>query len=132
VGGSPSAIALASPTVTIGTAPNCCSATFALPVNVAGNFCIGYQAVAQNVFLCNLNSGAGGVAFYRDLVNGPVTLKQSGLVATPSWHVNCQLSSPGFVTPVMGTSGLPALGATFNLTLSEAWHDLGIDLIKRV
>jgi hypothetical protein len=120
VGGSPSATALASTTMTIGAAANFYTATFASPVNVTGNFYIGYQTAAQNVFLCNLNSGAGGVAFYRDLVNGPVNWTQSALVDTPSWRVSCQSSSPGFATPVMGTSGLPSLGATFNLTLSDA------------
>jgi hypothetical protein len=95
-------------------------ATFSAPVTVNGNFYIGYETQAQNVYLCNLNSGTGGVAFYRDTVNGPVNWTQSNLVDTPSWRVQCQSTSSGFLTPAIGINGLPRLGTTYNLTLADA------------
>jgi hypothetical protein len=120
VGGAPSATALATTTMTIGASAGFYTATFASPVSVNGNFYVGYETAAQNVYLSNLNSGTGGVAFYRDLVNGPTNWTQSNLVDTPSWRVNCQSSSTGFKEPAMGNTGLPSVGNTFDLTLSDA------------
>jgi len=119
VGGSPSATAVASTTMTIGASANFYTATFASPVNVSGNFYIGYQTSAQNVYLCNLNSGTGGVAFYRDLANGPTNWTQSGLVDTPSWRVNCTGGANG-LTPSLGNDGLPILNSSYDVTLSDA------------
>tara|TARA_R110002096_G_scaffold40961_6_gene111180 strand:- start:615 stop:2510 length:1896 start_codon:yes stop_codon:yes gene_type:complete len=119
VGGVPSALALASTTMTIGAAANFYTATFASPVNVTGNFYIGYETSAQNVYLCNLNSGTGGIAFYRDLVNGPNAWTASGLVDTPSWRVNCTGGASGIV-PSLSHVGLPILNSSYDVTLSGA------------
>ena len=119
VGGVPSATALASTTMTIGAAANFYTATFASPVNVTGNFYVGYETSAQNVYLCNLTAGTGGVAFYRDLVNGPAAWTQSGLVDTPSWRVNC--TGPGTsLVPSLASASLPKLGSSYSVTLADA------------
>jgi choice-of-anchor B domain-containing protein len=119
VGGAPSASALASTTMTIGASANFYTATFASPVSVTGNFYIGYETSAQNVYLCNLNSGSGGVSYYRDLVSGPTNWTQSGLVNTPSWSVNCT-GGAGGLTPSLGHVGLPILNSSYDVTLSNA------------
>ena len=78
------------------------------------------EAPGSTVVMSTSNSGTGGVAFYRDTVNGPFNWTQSNLVDTPSWRVQCQSTSSGFLTPAIGINGLPRLGTTYNLTLADA------------
>ncbi|MFN3241604.1 MAG: hypothetical protein ACE37K_08850 [Planctomycetota bacterium] len=118
IGGVPSATALASTTITIGAAQQFYTATFAAPVTVTGNFYIGYETIAQNVYICSLNSGASGVGFYRDPVNGPINWTQSQLVTAPSYIVNCT-GQGAQLTPAIGNSGLPQLGTSYSITLSD-------------
>lgn len=119
VGGVPSSIPLATTTIAIGPGQSFYTATFASPVNVNGNFYVGYETQAQNVYVCTLNSGANGIGFYRDQVNGPVAWTQSALVTTPSWRVNCVAGS-NFLTPAMGANGLPQLGTSYSPTVTDA------------
>ncbi len=114
-GGGPSGTPLASTTITVGTTPGFYTATFATPVNVSGTFYIGYENSPGGI-ISNLNSGATGTGFYRDAVSG--SWSQSSLVQRPSWRVDCGGSS-GFATPEIGNAGLPSLGTSYDLTLSN-------------
>ncbi|MFK7741095.1 MAG: S8 family serine peptidase [Planctomycetota bacterium] len=118
-GGAPSATALASTTVQVGAAQGFYTATLSTPVNVTGDFYIGFDTIAQNIYVTTLTSGASGIGFYRDPVNGPTAWTQSGLVQNPAWIVNC--TGPGTqLAPSIGNSGLPQLGSSYGVTLSDA------------
>ena len=117
VNGVPSAQPIASTTMTIGATQQFYTATFSAPVNVTGVFYVGYETIAQNVYVCTLNGGAAGVGFYRDPVNGPAAWTQSGLVTAPSYRVSC--SGANSVTPLLGNSGAPQLGGSYAVTLSD-------------
>ena len=119
VGGAPASSPIAQTNITIGPAQQFYTATFATPVNVNGNFYVGYETVAQNVYVCTLNSGATGVGFYRDFVNGPANWTQSVLVQRPSYRVNCSGQGTA-LTPQIGNVGLPKLGANYSVTLADA------------
>lgn len=118
-GGVPSATAIATTTITIGAAQAFYTATFSSPVNVTGDFYIGYETQAQNVYISTLNNGSGGVGFYRDLVAGPVAWTQSQLVSAPSWRVDCVPQS-NILTPAMSATGLPQLGTSYSPAVSDA------------
>lgn len=118
-GGVPSATPIASTTITIGAAQAFYTATFAAPVSVTGNFYVGYETQAQNVYVCTLSNGANGIGFYRDQVNGPANWTQSQLVTSPSWRINCAQQS-NFLTPAMSASGLPQLGTSYSPSVSDA------------
>ncbi|MGK0203222.1 MAG: hypothetical protein ACI9S9_002300, partial [Planctomycetota bacterium] len=66
-----------------------------------------------------LTGGATGTGFYRDIPNGPAGWTQSGLVTNPSWRVNCTSPSSN-LTPALSNGGLPTLGSSYNVTLSDA------------
>ncbi|MGK0433681.1 MAG: hypothetical protein ACJA0V_002831 [Planctomycetota bacterium] len=117
--GAPEATALASTTMTVNAAPGFYTATFNPPVVITGSFYLGFDTTAQNAYINNLNSGAGGVGFYRDLANGPTNWTQSGLVQNPSWIVNCQAAGSGLV-PRMSITGMPQLGMTYQPTVDDA------------
>ncbi|MEC7726530.1 MAG: choice-of-anchor J domain-containing protein [Planctomycetota bacterium] len=117
VNGVPSATPVASTTMTIGAAQQFYTATFSSPVTVNGNFYVGYETIAQNVYVCTLAAGASGVGFYRDPVNGPAAWTQSGLVTAPSYRVNC--AGAASLTPTLGSSGLPQLGGSYTVTLAD-------------
>ena len=115
-GGSPAATPLATTTMTIGTTPGFYTATFAVPVAVSGTFYIGYENSPGGI-ISNLNAGTTGTGYYRTAVSG--SWSQSSLVQRPSWRVGCG-GSAGFATPELGSSGLPALGASYDVTLAMA------------
>ncbi|MGB1220478.1 MAG: hypothetical protein ACPG43_03005, partial [Alcanivoracaceae bacterium] len=102
--GAPDATAAASTTMTVDATAGFYTATFNPPITVTGTFYLGFDTTAQNAYLSNLNSGASGVGFYRDLANGPNNWTQSGLVQNPSWIVNCQSGGTGLV-PHMSSNG---------------------------
>ncbi|HIE70576.1 MAG TPA: hypothetical protein EYP98_10575 [Planctomycetes bacterium] len=118
-GSNPGSVALASTTITIGPTSGFYTATFSSPVNVTGDFCIGVDSSAQTVYINSLTSGANGVGFYRDLVNGPNAWTQSGLTNFPSWKVSCTGAGAN-LTPALGNVGVPTLNTTYNVTLADA------------
>lgn len=118
-GSNPGSVALASTTITIGPTSGFYTATFSSPVNVTGDFCIGVDSSAQTVYINSLTSGASGVGFYRDLVNGPNAWTQSGLTDFPSWKVSCTGAGAN-LTPALGNVGVPTLNTTYNVTLADA------------
>ncbi|MGK0203009.1 MAG: serine protease AprX, partial [Planctomycetota bacterium] len=118
-GSFPSATALASTTITVLAAQGFYTATFNPPVAVNGDYCIGVDSTAQTVYINTLTGGATGTGFYRDIPNGPAGWTQSGLVTNPSWRVNCTSPSSN-LTPALSNGGLPTLGSSYNVTLSDA------------
>ena len=115
-GGGPSTTPLATTTITVGTTPGFYTATFSTPVAVSGTFYIGYENSPGGV-ISTLTSGASGIGFYRTAVTG--NWNQSGIVARPSWRVDCGQGS-GFSGPEIGNVGLPGIGSTYDVTVSRA------------
>ena len=115
-GGSPASAPLASTTITVNTAPGFYTATFASPVTVNGTFYVGYENSPGGI-ISQLTSGQNGTGFYRTAVTG--NWSQSNLVTRPSFKVNCS-QAPTFATPAVGNAGLPSLGGSYDVTLSDA------------
>jgi|GEM_PF-419490 len=118
VNGFPSATPIASTNITIGATQQFYTATFSAPVTVNGVFYVGYETIAQNVYVCTMTAGAAGVGFYRDPVNGPAAWTQSGLITAPAYRVNCIGSNS--LTPALGNNGVPQLNGSYTVTLSDA------------
>ena len=115
-GGSPSTTPLATSTITVNQAAGFYTATFNPPVSVSGTFYIGYENTPSG-YISNLTSGTPGVGYFR--TPGPGNWTQSGLVDFPSWRVNCT-PVPQFLVPSLGNNGLPVIGGTYDLTVSDA------------
>lgn len=116
IGGLPSPAALASTTMQVGVTPGFYTATFPAPVPVSGDFYIGVDGSTGNVVVPTLASGDNGVAFFRNAISPNWAL--SGLVQFPSYRVNCITSATA--TPEIGNSVRPVIGATYDVTLSDA------------
>jgi len=119
VGGVPGATPIASTTVTVGPTAQFYTATFATPVPVSGTFYLGLDSSSNNVVISSLTAGASGIGFYRDQVNGPANWTQSGLVDRPCYRVQCT-GAGTFLTPAVGNAGLPQLGGSYDVTLTDA------------
>ncbi|MCR9244969.1 MAG: hypothetical protein NXI31_08045 [bacterium] len=115
-GGGPASAPIASTNITVGTTPGFYTATFNPPVAVNGTFYIGYVNTPSGI-ISNLSSGAGGTGYFRTPPSGSWT--QSGLVQRPSWRVTCT-GGQQFATPVLGNTGLPILGGSYDITLADA------------
>jgi hypothetical protein len=118
-GGSPAASPVASTTVVVGATPGFYTVTFSQPVPVSGTYYLGFDTSSNNVYLNTLTAGASGVGFWRDPANNTPNWTQSGLIQRPSWRVNCQ-NATNFLVPMIGVSGTPQLGTTYQPTLSDA------------
>lgn len=118
-GGSPAANPVASTTVVVSATPGFYTATFSQPVSVSGSYYLGFDTSSNNVYLNTLTAGSSGVGFWRDPANGTPNWTQSGLIQRPSWRVNCQ-NATSFLVPVIGVSGTPQLGTTYQPTVSDA------------
>jgi len=118
-GGSPAANPVASTTVVVSATPGFYTATFSQPVSVSGSYYLGFDTSSNNVYLNTLTAGTSGVGFWRDPANGTPNWTQSGLIQRPSWRVNCQ-NATSFLVPVIGVSGTPQLGTTYQPTVSDA------------
>ncbi len=118
-GGGPAATPIASTTVAVGPTQQFYTATFSPPVTVNGTFYLGFDTGAQNAYISTLTSGAGGVGYWRDPANGTPNWTPSQLVQRPSWRVACTQQST-FLTPAIGTNGLPQLGQTYAPTVGGA------------
>ena len=118
-GGEPAANPVASTTVVVTTLPGFYTATFSQPVAVSGTYYLGFDTSSNNVYISTLNAGATGDGYWRDPANGQPNWTLSGLVARPSWRVNCQ-SATNFLVPDIGVSGTPQLGTTYLPTVNGA------------
>tara|TARA_R110002072_G_scaffold228234_13_gene385448 strand:+ start:28073 stop:30133 length:2061 start_codon:yes stop_codon:yes gene_type:complete len=118
-GSGPSNTPLASTTITVAATPGFYTATFASPVVVDGNFYVGYEN-GNAAVISNLTAGTSGVGYYRTAVTG--NFQQSGIVDFPSYTINWNPVTV-YETPVMGISGAPELGTTYNPTVSGALHN---------
>ena len=119
VNGVPGPTPIASTTVSVGPTAQFYTATFSSPVPVNGTFYLGLDSSSNNVIISSLTSGTTGVGFYRDQVNGPQAWTQSGLVDRPCYRVNCT-GTGNFLTPAISNSGLPQLGGSYAVQLSDA------------
>ena len=117
--GTPQPIPVASTTIVVGAAPGFYTATFSSPVLVSGTYYLGFDTSSNNVYINSLTSGATGVGFYRDQVNGPSGWTQSQLVQRPSWQVVCQNPS-NFLIPAIGALGSSGLGMTYQPQVTDA------------
>jgi serine protease AprX len=118
-GAVPGASPIATTTITIGPSVGWYTATFATPVNVTGDFCIAVDSSAQTVYINSLTAGAAGAGYYRDLVNGPTAWTLSGLVLRPAWRINCSGAGSN-LTPSLSSVGLPSLGSSYSVSVSDA------------
>lgn len=112
VGGQPAATPLATTTITIGTAQDFYSATFASPVNVNGTFYIGYENSNSDV-LCTMTTGYPGYGFARNAGVWTAT----PVIQFPAWQVHCP-APPQNIEPQIGHTGLPKLGTTYHVDMS--------------
>lgn len=117
--GSPEASPAVSTTVQVDSTEGFYNVTLPQPLTVSGTFYLGLDTSAQNAYISNLNAGASGSGYYRDLVNGPSNWTGSGLVQQPAWRVFCQQQALG-LTPAMGFDGLPQLGSTYEPKVNDA------------
>ncbi|MCR9245070.1 MAG: choice-of-anchor B family protein [bacterium] len=115
-GGAPQPNPVATTTMQIGSSQGFYTATFASPVTLTGDFYIGMDSSSQNVVISTLTNGTSGVGFWRDQQTPNWT--QSGLVARPSWRVQC--SSTNNKVPSLSNNGFPIIGQNYSVTLSDA------------
>ena len=114
-GSVPAATPIATTTIDIGPTEGFYRATFNPPVNVSGNIYIGFDNTAQTTFVSTLQSGFSFVAYRRVNASSPWSVQ----IARPSYVINC-VTPPVYQVPSMSTAGLPNLGATYDLQLSDA------------
>ena len=104
---------LATTTMTITGAAGFHRATFSPPVTVNGPFYVAFDNSAQNVYVSELTTGSSGIAYSR-LGAGTWTLR----LVRCSFVVECA-TTPQFLVPTLGNTGLPELGTSYALTLSD-------------
>ncbi len=106
---------IATTTMTIGSAPGFYTATFASPVAVGGAFFIALDLSAGGVLTGETPGGSPNLAYTRP--NGAATWTIS--VPRNVWSVTCS-ALPNFKVPELSNTGLPVLGTSYALDLTEA------------
>jgi hypothetical protein len=101
--------------MTIGSAAGFYTATFASPVAVGGAFFIALDLSAGGVLTGETPGGSPNLAYTRP--NGAATWTIS--VPRNVWSVTCSLL-PNFKVPELSNTGLPVLGTSYALDLTEA------------
>ncbi len=117
--GLPAVTALATTTMTVGSTVGWYQATFGSTLNLtAGQYYVSLDHSATSTYLSNLTSGSSGVGYWR---RPPLagTWARSGLINFPAYQIMCA-GGGGAVAPAIGNSGLPEVGRTFRITLSQA------------
>lgn len=104
---------IATTTMTVGGTPGFYTATFATPVAVSGVYCVGIDTSALNVVLPILTGGSLTVAYSRPNAGS----SWSVAAVRGSYIINC---SPTYKVPELSATGLPSLGASFDVDLAEA------------
>jgi len=112
-GSQPGNLPIATTTMTIGGTAGFYTATFDPPLNISGIFHIGVDSTAQDVYLPVLTTGSVFVGYSRPNAQSPWTVQ----VTNPSYRVNC---APEFQVPALDHTGLPTLGSSFDIELTEA------------
>lgn len=112
-GSTPGAAPIATTTMTIGGTPGFYTATFAAPVTVSAAYYIGVDTSALDVYLAEVTAGTFNVAYKRANAGAPWAVQ----VTRPSYRVLC---APEYKVPELDNTGLPQLGGTFDVELSEA------------
>jgi hypothetical protein len=113
VGSLPTAFPTASTTITVGPTPGWYEAVFAGPVPTSGIFFISIDSSAQTVYDSDLVTGSVNLGYSR-LPGSPSWSLQ---ILSPAWRVTC---APVFAVPQLTNNGLPQLGSTYGLELSDA------------
>jgi hypothetical protein len=117
-GGLPAATPLAQTTVTIGPVPGFYRASLPAPVTVPGTFHLAIDHSAQTTYLATLGSGQpGSGSWRRPALTG--SWSASGIISAPSFRVLCS-GGGSRTSPSMGSDGVPIVGRSFALTLSQA------------
>ncbi len=108
---------IATTTITVGPNAAFYEADFGAPVALAGAVFLGVDTSAGNVFVPNLATGNSGAVFSRPNATGSWTFDPS--VNRPSYRVYCTAGTV-FDVPELGNTGLPILGTSYDITLSNA------------
>jgi hypothetical protein len=117
-GGLPAPTPLAQTTVTIDGTPGFYRATLSSPVTVQGTFHLAVDHSAQTTYLATLGSGqSGSGSWRRPALSG--AWSASGIISAPSFRVLCS-GGGSRTSPSMGNDGVPIVGRSFALTLSQA------------
>lgn len=113
-GNAPGAAPIATATMTIGPTASFYTATFDPPVAVPPTFFLGVDNTAQTTLISDLSFGTPNLA-YKRTGNGAWSFQ----VVRPGWSVRCT-NQPLNLTPSMGVTGLPQLGATYSPSVTDA------------
>jgi len=112
-GSVPGLTPIATTTMNVSGPPGFYTATFAAPVTVSGAYCVGIDTSALNVVLPIVTGGNLTVAYSR--ANAVSSWNVSAVRA--SYIINC---APVYKEPELSATGLPSLGASFDVDLTEA------------
>ena len=111
-GSQPSSIPFASTTMTVGGTAGFYRASFSPPVSITGTFSVAIDMSAGNLLSGELPTGQLNVVYTRTgVASWSVGIQRN------AWFVTC---APIYKMPELGNTGLPVLGATYNLDLAEA------------
>jgi len=117
--GEPEDLPVATGTMVVDAQPGFYEVTLNTPVAVQAGEVFFIGSETGTILTSTLSSGAPGVGFWRRIPQFP-DWQQSQVVDHPSYQVLCQGGgSPGAV-PALTTSGLPTLGGTVDVILSDA------------
>lgn len=117
--GGPEDLPVATGTMTVDTQPGFYEVTLNTPVSVQAGESFFVAAETGTILTSTLTAGDPGVAFWRRLPQFP-NWSQSGIVDYPSFRVACQGGGLPGAVPALTTSGRPAIGAAFDVMLSDA------------
>jgi hypothetical protein len=113
VGNTPGAAPIATTSITVGGTAAFYRATFASPVPVNSACYIGIDTSALDVYVPTLTIGQFNVAYSRPNNASPWAVQ----VLRPSFIVNC---TPDFQVPLIGNTGRPVLGSSFDVDIAAA------------
>ena len=117
--GEPEHLPVATGTMTVDVQPGFYEVTLNAPVVVQASETFFVGSDTGTILTSTLNAGATGVGFWRRPPQYP-NWAQSTIVDHPCYEVLCQgAGGPGAV-PTLSASGLPSIGVTFDVELSDA------------
>ncbi|HIE70343.1 MAG TPA: hypothetical protein EYP98_09245 [Planctomycetes bacterium] len=116
--GEPEDLPVATGTMTVDVQPGFYEVTLNTPVAVQAGDVFFVGSDTGTILTSTLTSGDPGVAFWR--LSPSPNWSQSGIVDHPSYEVLCLGGGLPGAVPSLTTSGLPLIGATFDVTLRDA------------